>query len=615
MKRRNSSASKDRHECGDRHRSNRAGLFLSLAVVFSACGGGQFSSTVPAELLPVSLELANEDTAASQRVVRVVVYAGADYRSRVTGWEDELARVFSQVSAIFERDCQLRIEVTSVKPWKRSGGKIASTLKGLKSHDPGPNVDLVIGLIDAPEGHEVEMGKLVQVEPLGRHLVLRSFNRQAEADALALDSLGLSEDAQDELLAKRRRHKQSVVLAHGIAVFFGATGQGSEYVDAPRYSTSLMKLSEASTRVIAITSTAHLSAGDPVEAWTKAKRELTALGASAELLSAIDIRQKRDVSESKGDAQAQIRSEDKERILSAKRLFADGKLDEAWEILEPLIERYPQAAIVSDLGCTVSASRKAKDALAHCNLAVTLNRENPELWIALASIRIESSPQLASENFQQAELLLKTMDKGAATGLWMQLARGYRDMSMPTRARKAAILGVGGESGLAKISAVEKWATQMRVRYGAGIGMSESEESEYLRSIRSGLQLVYKQDYAKATKVQVDLARKFPNAIGASLLKCEIELRQRRYAKAGRACQSVLAKQPENAWATYLLGVLDVRQARVAYGVSKLEDAIARDPQLKAAYQALATVYRKSGDKRLESLGTRYQVQFDSTLP
>ncbi len=614
MKRRNSSASQDRHEYGNRYRSNRAGLVLSLAVVFSACGGGQLSSVVPANLLPVSLDIASEDTASS-RVVRVAVYAGADYRARVTEWEDELSKVFSQVSAIFQRDCQLRIEVTSVKPWKRSGGKIASTLKGLKSHDPGPKVDLVIGLIDAPKGHEIEMGKLVQVDTLGRHLVLRSFNRQAEADALALDSLGLSESAQDELLAKRRRHKQSVVLAHGIAVFFGASGQMPEYVDGPRYSTSQMKLSEASARVIALTSTAHLSEGDPAEAWTKVKKELTALGASAEVLSAIDIHKKRDVSDSKGDGQAQIRSEDKARILSAKRLFANGKLDEAWEILEPLIERYPQAAIVSDLGCTVSASRKAKDALAHCNLAVTLNRENPELWIALGRIRIESSPELASENFQQAELLLEAMDKGAATGLWMQLARGYRDMSMPSRARKAAVMGVGGESGLAKISAVEKWATQMRVRYGVGIGMSESEESDYLGTIKSGLQQVYKQEYTKAKKVQVDLAREFPKAIGASLLSCEIELRQRRYAKAGRACQSVLATQPENAWATYLLGVVDVRQARIAYGISKLEDAIARDPQLKAAYEALATVYRKSDDKRLESLGARYKIQFDSTLP
>ncbi|MBL4633591.1 MAG: hypothetical protein JKY56_06955, partial [Kofleriaceae bacterium] len=497
----------------------------------------------------------------------------------------------------------------------RSGGKIASTLKGLKSHDPGPEVDLVIGLIDAPKRHEVEMGKLVRVDTLGRHLVLRSFNRQAEADALAIETLGLSEDAQDELLAARRRHKQSIVLAHGIAVFFGAVGQGPEYIDAERYSTSQMRLSEAAARVIAITSAAHLSEGNRAEAWARVKQELTTLGARAELLAAIDIREKRDANESKGDGRTAIRSEDKSRILSTKGLIASGKLDEAWETLEPLIERYPQEATVVELGCIVSASRKAKDALAHCNLAATLNKANPDIWIALGRIRAESSPKLARENFRQAELLLETMDKGAATGLWMQLARAYRDMSMPTRARKAAVMGVGGESGLAKISAVEKWATQMRVRYGVGIGMSESEESDYLRNIRSGLQLVYKQDYAKATKVQANLARKFPNAIGASLLKCEVQLRQRRYAKAGHACQLVLAKQPANAWATYLLGVLDVRQARVAYGISKLEDAIARDPQLKAAYQALATVYRKSGDKRLESLGARYKVQFDSTMP
>lgn len=594
-------------------------LFVGLALVVSACGGNSGQGTIPASLLPATLAPGSDDASAtSQGVVRLRVYAGADYRARTLGWQEELETVISQVSAIFEQQSNLRIELVDTKDWKRSGGKLEGTLKSLKSHDPGPDVDLVVGLIDAPTRHELELQELVLADTLGRHLVVRSFNQQIEREFLKLETYGLAESQEDELLSVRRRHKDTVLIAHGIAELFGVSdavpNSGGDTVDGFKYSPSITTLSSEAARIVSINSAAHLAEDNKAEAWALAGQELAKLGADSNLLSKVNDRKEANQSSDEGEQAKGIRESDRTRLLKAKRMMAAGKLAEAWESLEPLVERYPREAEVSDAACALSTLRNSKDSLTHCTLAVTFHKEHARNWISLGSIRAETSPSLALENLQHAEVLLRQANSKNLQN-WMELARAYKKLSMPSLAKKAAILGVGGESGVAKSSAVEKWAIQMRVRFGVGIGMQEIQERDYLTTLREGLELVYKQDYAKAVGKGATLSKDFPKSIGSDLLSCEVSLRRRKYLAAKRSCQAIVTRQPDNSWATYLLGVVDVRQSRMTSGIAKLEEAITRDPQLEAAYQALASVYKKSKDVRLSELQKQYQVQFGRALP
>jgi hypothetical protein len=146
-----------------------ARLFISLAVVVSACSSAAPRSEMPTRLLPASLASA-EGEATSQ--LRVRIYAGADFRSRVVGWQEELDQIVASSSALLQRASGTGLKVVETIDWKRSGGKLDKTLKSLRSLDRGVDVDLVIGLIDAPESAEVAYGKLFGVLPLSRE---RSF--------------------------------------------------------------------------------------------------------------------------------------------------------------------------------------------------------------------------------------------------------------------------------------------------------------------------------------------------------------------------------------------------------------------------------------------------------
>lgn len=570
-----------------------ARLLVSLAVVVSACSSAAPKTGLPPQLLPAALPTADESAAENR--LRVRVYAGADFRARVVGWQEELASVVASSSAILQRSSGTRLELVETIVWKRSGGKLDKTLQSLTSLDRGVEVDLVIGLIDAPTKARDEYAQLLDAHVLGRHLVIRSFNRQAESAALDPSAAALDEAQKDELLERRRRHKQTLILAQGIAKLFGGP-------DAGNYSAQSTALDSHTAAILRVTIRAHT--GKTETAWAEALAELETMDVRPELLELVRNRgaSSEDRHKPKQEALGALRSVDREKLENVRKLLKEGRASIAWEVLEPLTELYPDFPAIVDLACLAAHARGASDAGSRCQRAVDTSPDNAQAWLRLGRLQLEAEPASALRSLNRARALLAQNDSG-----WAVLARAYQKLSLPSLALQAASKAKGTK-------AVTTWALESRTRYGSNLGVAEESEAKYLVALKAALKEVYKNDYKAARASAASLHQSFPKSIASDLIDCEIGVRRRRYGAARRSCQVVLAKQSDNAWARYLLGIVHLREKKNTQAIAFLEDAIARDPGLKAAYEALAKVLRQRSDARLAPLKLQYEERFGGEL-
>ncbi len=282
--------------------------------------------------------------------LRVRVYVGADHRARVVGWESQLAVVVENASAMLTRSSGVALNVVESVGWPRSGGPLPKTLTALKAADPGVDVDLVLGLVDATDKAESVFAALVATEQSARHIVLRSFAWQAEGAALGPEAEGLGESARERLLIARRQHKQSVLLAYGIARLFG-----EEEALGSTYSKDITELAPKVGERLG-----------PAVATALATRKDT-------------LKQAGTKTDSGG-----LRRVDTENLAQVGMLLEADKPGVAWELLEPLLELYPEHAEISVVGCQVAVARKASDIEARCEAALLLGSKSPAAHLALA---------------------------------------------------------------------------------------------------------------------------------------------------------------------------------------------------------------------------------------
>jgi predicted Zn-dependent protease len=520
------------------------------------------------------------------------------------GWERELEQVLAAASVLLQEACGIRIEVVESIDWKLSGGNLSKALKSLRSFDRAADVDLVIGLIDAAPTAEDDYGKLLDADLLGRHLVMRSYNREAESEALGSPASSLDETTKDELIDRRRRHKQTLITVQGLAKAFGASV-------ASRYKKSATKLDAGAGDILRITMAARIQAAVPGAAatsiWQDASEKLAALGARSELVeSARQIGLGNASGQKQGpDKQDALRAVDRETLAKVVELLKDGDAAAAWEQLEPLTELYPEQEDIVDLACEVAAARSAKDAMQRCKAATASNATRGQSWLRLGGLQLAGDPTAAVQSLRRAHKLLADKERG-----WATLARAYRSLSLPSLALSASEKAKNPKA----VAKTIRWALETRSRYGSNVGIDSESEGRYLVALKDGLKLVYKNDFKAAKVAAADLRSSFPKSIASDLMQCELGVRRRKYSEARKACHAVIARQSENAWSRYLLGVVSIRERKEPAAIDFWTEAIARDPGLKAAYQGLAKVYRKQGDARLDALKVQYKEHFGVAL-
>lgn len=505
------------------------------------------------------------------------IYVGADHRARVIGWEPELRAVVENASAMLVRGSRVSIDLVESVGWPRSGGPLGNTLAALAASDPGLDVDVVIGLVDAIESAETSFSSLVATNKEARHIVIRGFSWQAEGAALGAAGEDLSESTRDRLLIARRQHKQSILLAHGIAELFGES----------------------------------LALGSAYAMGTKSLEPQAASRLTSQVLSTLATRKETAARKPVVAEAGALRLIDTETLAQVQLLLEADKPGVAWEILEPLLELYPENAEIAAMGCEVAAARDATDIRARCESAVRLGSEAPRAHLALATSMVElegtkniseSSAEKAAKHLAHAE---GTLSPKASE--WADVAAAYQALSLPTHAARAAAV-----SGA--VASVAVWSRERIARYGVQIAVAPDQEGRYLRAFEGGLVHAYAGNVAKTEAAAKSIAKNFSGSIGASLLRCELHMHKRRYSEALRECGTVVALHPENSWARYLQGVANARSKREGVAIRLLGEAIDRDATLEPAYKALSQLYRSRGDARLASLRNAFKKAFGRPL-
>ena len=169
-------------------------------------------------LEPASLELRERFTprTGEPRVLRLRVYASADYRAQTFEWSSRLHRVpraREPRGGELAEACASRL--TDVRRWERAPRPTCRSIgwwPSWKQLDPGNDVDWVMGLAVAVPTLPEQIHNIGMARELGRHFVLRSLHDLAEYEVVrsAFDQMSTVERerlplaARKQLLQRRR---------------------------------------------------------------------------------------------------------------------------------------------------------------------------------------------------------------------------------------------------------------------------------------------------------------------------------------------------------------------------------------------------------------------------
>ena len=599
-----------------------------LPVLCLACGGGGAARVKASDMEPA--RLAPTRTEGAVVTARVRVHADAAHRAQNPGHEAAVRRALAGASAVLEPTVGLRLELVEVRAWERQGeGNLDAALDELVRLDPGDDVDWVIGQVAALDQVAVELHQLGRAQALGRHLVVRALNDTAEVSLLEQALGGLEEGERQALYARRKRHKEEVVLLHAIGHALGAMHvTGEERLMHPIYEGSQRSFAPENAALMRVAATARAGAdADPTAEWRAVLEHIR--GSTAAVWN--EDEKARLVADLEGRVAAAeegtaglplggaVRPDDRDRFRAAERLHAAGQPLDAWEELEPLLDYYPAEASVQRLGCrlAVAARRDPAAIAARCGRAAELAPEDPEPPLRLAQAHLAADDRAeAARRARQADALAAKLERGAGP-VWTELVALYRELGAVSWT-EAAARRAGGAAGAAGAAEAVRWAAMMRARYGLAPGgpVAPEHEAEFVAAVRDLLSMVYERRFAEAEKQAAAMRRRFGDAPGIDGALCDLEIRRRRYPAARARCARSLERYPDGAWAHYLTGLLDKRDKKPAEAARHLERAIELDPELKHAYQVAAELHREAGRADDEArVRAAYQKQFGRPLP
>jgi tetratricopeptide (TPR) repeat protein len=595
---------------------------LGLALL-QGCGGGGAARhgqvATRQALEPARLVATPGEVPCSALALGVRFRADERYRAQHVDWKRDADQLLRWANEVLGPTACVVLEPAGHEPWDgRQADDLEAMLAELEALDPGDEVHLVIGLVDALPAATSDLHALGRARVLGRHLVLRGLDDADEAVALreALSTYPAGE--QSALLDRRGRHKLTVTLLHELGHALGAMHVTDEArIMAPTYSPQQARFGpEAASLLRAVIG--PRVAGDPRGFRAAVKAHLQANrwdGWNADELAVLEAELALDVAPA-GDAAAalgpEVRPEDKEQFRAAARLMAASQPHEAWEILERLRGLYPAEAGLAVPACEagLAAGKEPRDLAAVCG-ALT---GSAELRGQLAAIEY----LVAAGKTGEARAALAAAVAGpAGTGTdeeadWLRAARLARTLGALAIAEAAATRAGSGGGEIAA------WAAGERARWALPRGAVAAEaEDDALASLREALKKVYARDAAGARKLLAAIEKQHGDLAGVRVVRCDLALREKKYGEARGHCQRALAADPDAGWAHYLLGLLDLRDKQPAAAEAHLEAAVRLLPDVKDSWKQLATLYRRGGSAReakLKELEAAYQKRFGAAL-
>ena len=168
-------------------------------------------------MAPASMQLRpSSERAATTRIVRVRVWAAADYRRQTVEWQSRFRRLVDRVNALCRTWPGVRFEVVDIRDWERDSQQpsMAALVGDLAAADPGDDVDLVIGLVAALPIFPGAIENIGMARYFSKHVVMRGLHELAEYDELRRQFDTLTDRERESLLAARKLHKEQVIFLH-----------------------------------------------------------------------------------------------------------------------------------------------------------------------------------------------------------------------------------------------------------------------------------------------------------------------------------------------------------------------------------------------------------------
>jgi tetratricopeptide (TPR) repeat protein len=600
----------------------RVAMFaLGLALAAVACGGPQLKEhTVDiSKHVPATLD-AQRAREGDPRTVKVRVWADPAVRA-TPKWKEDLGEQIDYASQLLTPLIGARLSVESIKDWPRTGDP-HDALRALTELDKGDGVTWVIGFIAPGDVASKAMSELGDAKPLGHHVIVRAWAETPESEALNSSLPDLKEAERGEILAAHRRHKQTVVLLHHLAITLGGIDEADPaWILHPTYSSKQSGFADRTTELLTIGIDARLAeetdqvlAKKLLEAiekaewggWIAAHKEEVA----TRLRNVIDANKA-------GKTASDLPPEAYDHVTRIKELARRGDAANAISDLENLLSAYPGNASMHQLKCEIllgkpgvadPATRTA------CKRVSDLAPGDPSPHVAVGEALAKAGDTSgARAELAQAEGKIVNLPANADAA-WRRVIAVYQTMGSLTWTEDAIAKAKLDKDPIAASLA------QTRARYGVPRGskvVAPDQEAALVSTVKKGLELVYKSKYDEAEKALAAGEKKWPGAPGLAAARCDLALRMGQVPAARASCERALAADPNESWALYLSGVLALREASgTKTGIEQLKKAIAVDPELGQAWRTLAKAYDRAKDKAaLDQLAKDYQARFNQNLP
>lgn len=590
-------------------------------LVLAACGGPQLKEHTAdlAKHLPATLEAARPRTG-DPRTATVRIWVDPGVRA-LPRWRDEITEQVDYASQLLTPLLGVRLVIDRFEDWARTNDP-HDALRALTELDPGDGATWVIGYVVAGDGASKAMSELGDARTLGKHVVIRGWAEAAEAAALASTLPDLKEAQRTEILAAHRRHKQTVVLLHHLAITLGGIAETDPaWILHPRYTPAQSGFAERTRELLTAGLDARLAertdeaiAKDLLESVEKAEWGGWLPAQKDEVVKTL-----RNVIDAKraGKTAADIPAAAYDHVTRIKELARRGDTTNAIGDLDNLLTAYPGNASLHQLKCEILLVKPGvADATtrAACTRVSELAPGDPSPHMLVGGALAKAGDVAgARAELAQAEGKIGNLPTGA-TDAWRRLIAIYQGMGALTWTEEAI-----AKARLDK-DPVAQTIAQTRARYGVPRGtraVKPAQEAALVAAIKDALELVYASKYGAADKALAAADRSWPGAPGVAAARCDLALRMGQVPAARAACNKALAAHPEASWALYLSGVIALKNAGgTATGIKQLEKAIAVDPELGQAWRTLAKAYARTKDQAsLDKLDKAYQARFGQPLP
>ncbi len=597
----------------------------ALCLLLVACGGSQIADHTKdpdlTRLLPATLE-ASKAKGGDPRPIHVRVWADAGIRA-LPHWKEDIAEQVDYASQLLQPMLGIRLVIDKTSEWTRNGDP-AAALADLAQADDGKDATWVIGYVTPPDTTSKAMSQLGDAKTLGHAVIVRGWAEKAETDALAGRLPDLNATQRSEVISAHRRHKQSVVLLHMLAVTLGAIDDNDPtWIDNPLYSPKQNTFSDRNRELMQLAIDARLTTG-------------TDLTIAHDLLEAIErqdwggwiaadhddvVKTLRNVVDSAkaGKTAVDVPPAAYEQFDRIRELGKKGQVGEALAELDNILSAYPGNATMHELKCELLITKPGiadKATRTACARVSELAPGDPSPHLAVGEA-LANAKDLAGAHAElvQAAGKIGNLKTGGADA-WRKLIEIYTKMGALTWTEEAIAAAKLEGDPAGQIVA------QTRARYGVPRGtkvVKPDAEAALVSAVRSALDLVYANKFGDAEHAIATAERKWPSAPGLAAARCDLALRQGQVDAARAACARALAADPQESWALYLSGVISLKDASTGgtkQGIDRLKRAIAVDADLGQAWRTLAKAYVRANDQAaLDQLGKDYAAKFGQALP